>query len=147
VAGCVDRERELLPEETRHQLLLRQPAGPITVSVERARIDQVLINLIENAVKYSPEGGVITITTQVVGSAVQVSVADQGIGIPRLELPQVFSAFFRASNASARNYNGLGLGLHLSKAVVDAHGGDLTLSSQEGHGTTATLTLPLSDPE
>ncbi len=147
VEACVGWEREQLGEGSRHSLVLRQPLEPVLVNVERSRIEQVLTNLLENAVKYSPEGGPIAVTTEVVESSVRVSIADQGIGIPEAELPKLGTPFFRSSNASVRNFVGLGLGLHLSKAIVEAHRGELTVASREGTGTTMTLSLPMDDGE
>jgi PAS domain S-box-containing protein len=146
VDECITRRRELLTDDARHQIVVQRPPAPaLPVSVERARLEQVLTNLLDNAVKYSPDGGTITVTTEVVGSTARVQVADQGIGIPRQDLANVFTAFFRGSNASARHFVGLGLGLHLCKAIVEAHGGQISVESVEGRGTTVAVSLPLHE--
>lgn len=147
VEDAVGRERELLDAGSRHRLEVCRPAEPVPVKVERARIERVVTNLIENAIKYSPAGGSITIATDATDSAARVIVTDQGIGIPEADLARLGTPFFRGSNASARNFNGLGLGLHLSKAIVEAHGGELTFNSIEGAGTTVIVSLPPANTE
>jgi PAS domain S-box-containing protein len=147
VSACVTRQRERLGDRPRHRLELRQPSVPVLTRADATRLAQVLDNLIENAIKYSPEGGDVTVTTEVADSTASVSVADQGIGIPEADLPKLGSPFFRASNASARNFIGMGLGLHLSRAILEAHGGALTIASREAKGTTVSLSLPLAEAE
>jgi signal transduction histidine kinase len=147
VEDAVDRERELFDQGSRYRLEVRQPTKPVPVSVDRARIEWVVTNLIENAIKYSPAGGSITITTDTADASARIIVTDQGIGIPDAGLAKLGTPFFRGSNASARNFNGLGLGLHLSQAIVEAHGGEVTFNSKEGAGTTVIVFLPQADIE
>jgi signal transduction histidine kinase len=144
VTACVERQRELLGDTTGHQLVLYQPNTSVPVVVERARIEQVLANLLGNAVKYSPSGGVISVTTIVQEQQAVVQIADSGIGIPTQDLPKLFTPFFRGSNASIQSFMGLGLGLYVSKALVEAQGGVLSVASTEGQGTTFTLTLSVA---
>ncbi|MGE3267893.1 MAG: ATP-binding protein [Chloroflexota bacterium] len=142
VERCVERQRALLTTGSRHQIHLELPDAPQPARIQAARIEQIVGNLIENAVKYSPDGGQIVVRVTGNRSGVQVDVTDPGIGIPAADLKQIFTPFFRASNAPVRNFAGLGLGLYLSKLIAEAHGGDLTVSSMVGAGTTCTLVLP-----
>jgi signal transduction histidine kinase len=106
------------------------------------RLRQVMDNLISNAIKYSPEGGEIIIQGEFDESQVKISVADQGIGLTEEETRQVFERFFRSPQAVKGGMPGTGLGLYLAKAVIDAHGGRISVTSTPGKGTTFTFTLP-----
>ncbi len=101
-------------------------------------------NLVENAVKYSHPGDVVQIRTRVDATAVEVMVADQGIGIPRRDLDRVFERFYRVDRARSRDTGGTGLGLAIARHVATNHGGDVIVSSQEGEGSTFVLRLPAS---
>ncbi len=103
---------------------------------------EVVSNLVENAIKYSPDGTVVTIRTREVDGRVSVAVADQGIGIPVEELPRVTGKFYRGKSVTA-SHKGTGLGLYLSKYFVELHGGELSLESRVGQGTTVAFSLPL----
>ncbi|UCG59437.1 MAG: FHA domain-containing protein [Phycisphaerales bacterium] len=107
-------------------------------------ITEMLSNLLFNAVKYTPEGKSVHLEAKASGDRVQVDVCDTGIGIPADEIGHVFDEFFRASNAKNREKDGTGLGLSIVKQIVDRHGGELAVQSQEGQGTTFTVTLPKS---
>jgi two-component system, OmpR family, sensor histidine kinase VicK len=128
--------------QPRHAYELSIAPGPSTVRVDRSRLEQVLDNLLTNAVKYSPQGGTLRVTLGREGSGFALSVADPGIGIPAEDLPQLTRRYFRASNVSAGNFPGLGLGLSLVKQILEAHGGGLRIQSELGHGTTVTALLP-----
>jgi signal transduction histidine kinase len=119
--------------------------GPEVVLADADRIEQVLVNLLDNAIKYSPQEGRITVTIDDAGPTpemVSVSVCDEGLGIPAGDLPRVFERFYRVDRARSRDGGGSGLGLSIAKAIVEAHGGDITLRSEEGQGTTVRFTLP-----
>jgi signal transduction histidine kinase len=111
-----------------------------------ARLERALTNVLGNALKYSPDGGVIDVTLRRIvdqdGTWLEVQVSDQGVGIPAAELPRVFERFFRATNVSGR-ITGTGLGLAGARQTVEEHGGTITLTSQEGHGTKVLIRLPL----
>ncbi|WP_223070463.1 cell wall metabolism sensor histidine kinase WalK [Paenibacillus caui] len=114
-----------------------------TVWMDRDQIDQVLDNLVSNAMKYSPEGG--TIMIEAVNDSdgmVQISVEDNGIGIPKKDLSRIFERFYRVDKARSRNMGGTGLGLSIAREIVMAHGGAISLHSELGKGTKATFTLP-----
>ena len=113
------------------------------VNGDRDRLEQVLGNLMENAVKYSPDGSEIVVSVEDKGDQIVTAVSDQGIGIPVDELGQVFERFHRGRQVSSTNYGGLGLGLYITKQIVERHGGTIWVESKEGIGTTFHFTLPL----
>ena len=107
------------------------------------RIEQVLTNLIGNAIKFSPEGSTVTVESRREEAHWRVVVQDQGIGIPAAELPQLFERFYRASKANEAQIQGTGLGLYVCKAIVEGHGGEIGIESVQNEGTTVWFTLPL----
>jgi two-component system sensor histidine kinase KdpD len=108
------------------------------------QIAQVLVNLIENAVKYTPEGTPIAVAARQVPEAIEVSVHDDGLGIPPEHQLRLFDTFYRANAATA--VPGSGIGLAISKGLVEAHGGRIWVESEPGNGTTFRFTLPLPPP-
>jgi PAS domain S-box-containing protein len=123
------------------------PDHPRVVSGDRDRLEQVLGNLLENAVKYSPEGSDIYVELEDKGEEVVTSVRDRGIGIPLDELGQVFERFHRGRQVSSTNYGGLGLGLYITKQIVERHGGTIWVESKEGQGTTFHFSLPAASAQ
>jgi PAS domain S-box-containing protein len=117
------------------------------VTGDRDRLEQVLGNLLENAVKYSPDGSDITVTVDDRGDALVTAVCDRGIGIPADELGQVFERFHRGRQVSSTNYGGLGLGLYITKQIVERHGGSIWVESKEGQGTSFFFSLPASESQ
>ena len=115
----------------------------LIVEGDEEHLGRVVTNLVSNAVKYSPSGGNVRVFLQADNGFVRFGVADEGIGIPDDDQPRIFERFFRASNAVAAKIPGTGLGLAYARQIARAHGGDLTLVSTLGTGTTITLTLPL----
>jgi len=109
---------------------------------DRARIEQVLMNIITNALKYTPDGGTINIFSGSSGDAVWVKIEDTGMGIPQEDLGRVFDRFYRVDKARTRESGGTGLGLAIAKEIISKHGGDIIIDSVQGEGTTVTLTLP-----
>jgi PAS domain S-box-containing protein len=133
------------PAADAKRLTIRLEPGPgLTVRADPARLRQVLDNLLSNAVKYTPDGGTVTVTAAgVAGSGdASISISDTGIGIPAEQYEQLFTRFFRASTALAHGIKGTGLGLAVTKAIVDAHHGTITAIAAEPTGTTFTFTLP-----
>ena len=112
-----------------------------SIKVDRGRLHQLLMVLLDNALRYSPAGGPVTVAAQRAGAEVSIAVRDRGIGIPAADLSQVFDRFVRGSNALP---GGTGLGLPVARAIAEAHGGRLDIDSREGHGTCVTLTLPVT---
>lgn len=109
------------------------------------RVKIVLQNLIENAIRYNVENGEIIIKVEKKDSYLQVSVRDTGIGIPQEEVVKLFSKFFRATNVVKYETEGTGLGLYITKNIVEAHGGKIWVESVENRGTTFYFTLPLDE--
>ncbi|QSQ23122.1 hybrid sensor histidine kinase/response regulator [Pyxidicoccus parkwayensis] len=118
------------------------PRERVWVQGDRDRLEQVLVNLLENAHKYSPAGEPISVSVERLQGEARIHVQDHGIGIPGADQSQVFQRFYRARNVSHRNFGGLGLGLFISHSIAKLHRGSLTLSSSEGHGSTFTMSLP-----
>jgi signal transduction histidine kinase len=116
---------------------------PVYADPRRAR--QVLRNLVENAVKYSPEGGPITIDVREMPDSLRISVSDQGLGIEPHDAERIFDRFYQVDSASTRRVGGSGLGLSICKAIVEAHGGRIWVESQPGTGSTFCFTLPLQE--
>jgi len=108
------------------------------------RLGQVVDNLITNAVKFTPPGGRVLVRVRREGERAVLEVADTGVGIPAGEVGRLFERFFRASTATEQQIPGIGLGLSISRAIVEAHGGDIVVASIEGHGTTFRVELPLA---
>ena len=114
------------------------------VAGDRDRLEQVLGNLLENAVKYSPDGSDVTVTVEDRGDSLVTAVCDRGIGIPADELGQVFERFHRGRQVSSTNYGGLGLGLYITRQIIERHGGSIWVESREGQGTTFYFSLPVA---
>ncbi|MCD6352786.1 MAG: HAMP domain-containing protein [Proteobacteria bacterium] len=117
------------------------PSSPLKVNVDKKSIGHLLTNLIDNAVKYTPEGGTITVKVEEQGDEFLVNIIDTGIGIPEKDLPNVFDEFYRAGNAYNIDREGTGLGLSLAKKIVEIHGGEIGVTSKEGKGTTFYFSL------
>jgi signal transduction histidine kinase len=130
--------------EERGVTIETRTAEDLTVPVDRNRIRQVLANLLDNAVKYTPRGGQVAIGAERRGGEAVVRVADTGVGIPPEELPHIWDRLYRGDKS--RSTRGLGLGLSLVKAIVGAHGGRVSVESQPGAGARFELRLPLERP-
>jgi len=126
-----------------HRIVLVMPKRLPRLNIDAKRIRQVLDNLIDNAIKYSKKGTKVVISAQRVGQELLISVADQGMGIPTEELPRVFDRMHRVEHRLTRMVPGAGLGLAISKRLVEAHGGRIWLESEEGKGSTFSFALPL----
>ena len=117
-------------------------AADLEVCANHDQIEQVIVNLIDNALKYTPSGGKACITAENRAKQVAVHVSDTGIGIMSQDLPRIFERFYRVDKARSRQSGGTGLGLSIVKHIVEAHGGQVTVKSEYGHGSTFTFTLP-----
>ncbi|HEX5166178.1 MAG TPA: ATP-binding protein [Thermomicrobiales bacterium] len=130
----------------RHWITLKTPHAVIQGRWDRDRLAQVFANLLTNAVKYSPDGGAITVAVGWSGRReddVTISITDEGLGIPAQDLPRLFARYSRVGDSSHFHRSGLGIGLYITKEIVDSHGGTISASSQAGHGSTFTVMLPL----
>ncbi len=128
------------------RLTCPQPATDLIVAGNPGQLERVLINLLSNAVKFTPERGEVKVATAADDDAAVIQVHDTGIGIPEHDQKELFTRFYRASNAIARRIPGTGLGLTIVRTIVTSHGGDLILESREDRGTTVTVRLPLHGP-
>jgi heavy metal sensor kinase len=117
----------------------------VTVEANEVRLKQVVVNLLDNAIKYTPEGGRITVQIATENSVAVLEVADTGIGISAEALPHIFQRFYRSEQAEARRARGTGLGLSMVQSIVEAHGGAVSVESREKHGATFRVRLPLLD--
>jgi two-component system, OmpR family, phosphate regulon sensor histidine kinase PhoR len=117
------------------------PAASI-IHADRTALEQILLNLVENAIRHTPEGGRITIETAEARNGVVLSVADTGTGIAPEHLPRIFERFYRADSGRSREAGGTGLGLAIVKHLVEAHGGSVSAESVLGSGTTVRIFFP-----
>jgi signal transduction histidine kinase len=120
---------------------------PLVIIADASRLQQVLWNLLANAVKFTPAGGSISVALQPHGDVARITVSDTGIGIPPRFLPHVFERFRQAEGGASRTHGGLGLGLAIVESIVELHGGRVSVASDgEGRGSMFTVTLPLATP-
>lgn len=138
VGGVAD---QLQSTTGRHRITTTCPPGMV-IEADELRLEQVLYNLIQNAIKYSPEGGTVDVRVQAEPSHVVIEVRDEGVGIPAAEVGQLFSRFYRGSNVDPRRISGMGLGLFIVKQIVELHGGTVKAESREGTGSTFRVRLP-----
>ncbi len=132
--------------DSKGQTLTYEPTNTIPVfSGDKDRIEQVIINIISNAVKYTPEGGEIMVTSMCVYDNAYIKVKDTGIGIPKKDLSHIFERFYRVDKARARAQGGTGLGLAIAKEIVEAHGGTIEINSVFTKGTEVVIKLPISN--
>jgi PAS domain S-box-containing protein len=134
--------RHLQIQTETHRIVTDFPSDFPVVDGDPGRLEQVLNNLISNSIKYSPGGGGIEISGRALPDEVIISVADQGVGIPLVEQPRVFERFFRGVRERHQRTPGAGLGLYLSKAIVEAHGGRIWVESNPGEGTVFLFSIP-----
>ncbi|MCP4614727.1 MAG: cell wall metabolism sensor histidine kinase WalK, partial [Planctomycetes bacterium] len=131
-----------------HELVIDVPSDLPSINADDIRIGQVITNLVSNAVAYSNEGTQITVEARNSRGEIQVSVADQGVGIQRKYIDKVFDRFYRLESGVARRKGGTGLGLAICKGIVEQHGGIIWVESELGHGSRFRFTLPtLEDTE
>jgi signal transduction histidine kinase len=116
------------------------------VNADRERVHQVLFNLVDNAVRFTPTGGAVTVSAHRHNGSVEVKVADTGVGIPPEHLPRLFERFYRADPARSRGDGGTGIGLAIARSVVEAHGGHIRAESELGRGSVFTFDLPVAPP-
>ncbi len=147
VLGEVNETASILGEQAHVYVSVAMPDKPIYVAVDRSRVRQLFMNLLTNAIKYTPKGGKVSIECRRSNGTLVFQVSDTGIGIASTELPHIFDRFWRADRARSRTSQrpGAGLGLAISKWIAEAHGGTINVESRRGEGSTFTVTLPLGD--
>jgi two-component system phosphate regulon sensor histidine kinase PhoR len=121
---------------------LNFPGNLPLLQADENRLQEVIYNLLDNAVKYSKPGGTVFLRAEIEGERVRISVADEGLGIPEADLPRIFERFYRAEKARSRELGGTGLGLSIVKHIVQLHGGAVEAQSEPGKGTTISVLLP-----
>lgn len=146
VAGLVAESVDGLELSPDHQLTVEVDDDLPEVVCDRERLIYVLHNLLRNAAKFSPEGGPLMVRAYADGDRLTLTVEDHGVGIPTEDLPVVFDRFVQADMSSTRRFGGFGLGLYVVKSIVDAHGGDVRVQSEVGHGSRFTVRLPFAGP-
>ena len=142
ISEAVDQSR--LNAEKRKITLVHEEVDNIVINGDRNQVTMAINNLIENAINYSPDATRVAITSKVVDGIVEIAVSDQGIGIPEKDLERIFERFYRVDPARSRLTGGTGLGLSIVKHIATNHGGDVSLWSVEGAGSTFTIRFPLS---
>lgn len=125
-----------------HKLTFDGAYDPVIIRGDKIRIEQILINITSNAIKYTPDGGRISLRLHDLGDRAEISITDNGVGIPEEDIPHLFERFYRVEKARSSDKGGTGLGLAIAKEFAVAHGGDIRVSSIVGKGTTFTVTLP-----
>jgi two-component system sensor histidine kinase VicK len=127
-------------------IVRKLPEAPIWVDIDTDKMAQVIDNLFNNAFKYSPNGGTVTLSIEILDKEIKVSVTDQGMGIPKADLPKIFNRFYRVDNASRNSkVGGTGLGLSIVHDIIKLHGGTISADSEgENLGTTFSFTLPFA---
>jgi signal transduction histidine kinase len=127
-----------------HELTVKAPDEPIVIIGDDLRLEQVLQNLLQNAVKYSPHGGPIMMRADTWNGYARLQVQDKGMGIPQDALSHIFSRFYRAANTASQQVSGMGVGLYVVKQIVELHGGYVEVESVEDEGSTFSILLPLA---
>jgi signal transduction histidine kinase len=141
----VERVVDISQPLTETQAIRFERPDDVTVSGDADRLQQVILNLISNAITHAPRSLVINVELRSSGRHAELRVSDEGPGVPKAELPHIFSRFYQVSRRQGGTERGLGLGLYISREIVRAHEGEITVSSVEGKGTTFTVRLPLED--
>ncbi len=143
LAASTTEQMRLLAED-RDVALRCESRGRVKIEGDRARLKQVVVNLVDNAIKYTPAGGVVDVEICAVNGHATLEVSDNGVGIPAEALPHIFERFYRADKARSRQMGGAGLGLSIVKAIVAAHGGQVRVESVEGKGSRFMVDLPVA---
>ena len=126
--------------------LMRQIPSPAPIYADMQRLKQCMVNLISNALHYTPEGKNVIVTYEKQEDHIELSVCDQGSGIAAEELPHIFERFYRVDKSRSQLTGGMGVGLSITKAIIEAHGGTISVESQIGRGTTFIISLPYGNP-
>ena len=129
-------------EEKKYELVRDYPITSVWIEIDTDKMTQVIDNILNNAIKYSPDGGKITVSMKTTDDQMILSISDQGLGIPKQDLPRVFDRFYRVDRARSRAQGGTGLGLAIAKEIIKQHNGFIWAKSEYGKGSTFTIVLP-----
>ena len=129
-------------EEKKYELVRDYPITSVWIEIDTDKMTQVIDNILNNAIKYSPDGGKITVTMKTTDDQMILSISDQGLGIPKQDLPRIFDRFYRVDRARSRAQGGTGLGLSIAKEIIKQHKGFIWAKSEYGKGSTFTIVLP-----
>ena len=129
-------------EEKKYELVRDYPITSVWIEIDTDKMTQVIDNILNNAIKYSPDGGKITVSMKTTDDQMILSISDQGLGIPKEDLPKIFDRFYRVDKARSRAQGGTGLGLAIAKEIVKQHKGFIWAKSEYGKGSTFTIVLP-----
>lgn len=144
VAAVVAGAQQALPHDSPTTIIYAAPAGPISGQFDPLQLERVVVNLLDNAVKYQPTGGAVRVALTSEGNEAILTVSDEGIGITPEDLSRLFTPFARGENAVSDQIGGVGVGLYISDQIVLQHGGTIEVRSQLGHGTSFVVRLPLA---
>ena len=129
-------------EDKKYELVRDYPITSVWIEIDTDKMTQVIDNILNNAIKYSPDGGKITVTMKTTDDQMILSISDQGLGIPKQDLPRIFDRFYRVDRARSRAQGGTGLGLSIAKEIIKQHNGFIWAKSEYGKGSTFTIVLP-----
>lgn len=129
-------------ETKKYEIIRDYPITPIWVEIDTDKMTQVIDNIMNNAIKYSPDGGTITVSVKTTDVQLILSISDEGLGIPKQDLPKIFDRFYRVDKARSRAQGGTGLGLSIAKEIIKQHHGFIWAKSEYGKGSTFTIVLP-----
>ena len=129
-------------EDKKYELVRDYPINSVWIEIDTDKMTQVIDNILNNAIKYSPDGGKITVSMKTTDDQMILSISDQGLGIPKQDLPKIFDRFYRVDRARSRAQGGTGLGLAIAKEIIKQHNGFIWAKSEYGKGSTFTIVLP-----
>ena len=129
-------------DEKKYELVRDYPINSVWIEIDTDKMTQVIDNILNNAIKYSPDGGKITVSMKTTDDQMILSISDQGLGIPKQDLPRIFDRFYRVDRARSRAQGGTGLGLAIAKEIIKQHNGFIWAKSEYGKGSTFTIVLP-----
>lgn len=146
IVGPVRQAAEAVPVDASHTVLFRQEGNVPPVVCDPDRVKNVVGNLVSNALRYSPDGGTVSVSVETGSEQVLISVSDEGVGIAEEDLEMVFEPFTQPDAGTTAHRGGFGLGLYIVRCIAEAHGGTVEVVSEPGVGSTFTVTLPVSGP-
>jgi two-component system phosphate regulon sensor histidine kinase PhoR len=143
--SAVNRVTHLLEQKARDKKVTLEKTGSLAsmpeIQADPDKLEQILINLLENAIKFTPAGGTVKVSASDQGDRIRIDVKDTGIGIPPMDISRIFERFYRVDTARSRELGGTGLGLSIVKHIVQAHGGSVSVESTPGAGSTFSFTM------